>query len=222
MADEKRSLGFCEGKLELREASKGKKMITGQAIVYERESDAIHGYYVEVIKRGALDNADMSRVVAHTNHDGRQLLGTSWGGTLRMLDTASALEYEVDVPDTTAGRDTSVYMERGDIAGSSFAFIVGDKEGDVVWVDRSEDKLLPLREVYRIKSLHDVSPVTTPAYPDAKSALRNLEGWQEETRAAAQKVADDAKELVDIEQRKLKADGDTLAAINNQLKLKGQ
>lgn len=219
MADKKRiqerTVSFNKGEVKLRDNTDGKKMITGQAIVYERESDPIYGSYIEVIKRGALDDADISRVVARTGHDNNNLLGTSWAGTLRLLDTASALEYEVDIPDTNAGRDTEVYMERGDIAASSFAFI-SDTSAEV-WVDRSNEKMLPILEIHKIKSLHDVSPVLNPAYPDATSRLRSFDEWCTRT---AEEALEKTKEVE--KQEKNRADSDILTAIHNQLKLKKQ
>ena len=140
MEEEVRSLSYMDGRIEMRKTEDGKRMIVGEAIVYERESDPIYGYYIEVIKRGALDEAKMDRVVARTNHNDDLLLGTSWAKTLRLQDSPSALRYEVDIPDTTAGRDTEVLMERGDIAGSSFAFTIQEDN----WIDRSDDKMLPI------------------------------------------------------------------------------
>jgi HK97 family phage prohead protease len=208
---EVRNLSYVEGRIEMRADANGNKMITGEAIVYERESNPIYGYYVEIIKRGALDEAKMDRVVARTNHDDGVLLGTTWAETLRLTDSPSALRYEVDVPDTTAGRDTAVYMERGDIAGSSFAFTVAEDN----WIDRSEDKMLPIREIVKIDRLFDVSPVINPAYPDATSALRNLESWQDAEKA---KVA--AATAEQERSDKIKAESATLLAIHNHKKIK--
>ena len=215
MADkiENRHYSFVEGEIELRAATDGKKMITGEAIVYERESLPIHGMYIEIIKRGALNEADMSKVIARTNHDNGQILGTSWSGTLRLMDTASALRYEVDIPNTTAGRDTEALMERGDIAGSSFAFISDERSEK--WIDRSEQGMLPILEVHKIKSLHDVSPVLTPAYPDAKSALRSFDAWKQRT------AEEEAEKLRQVEEeKKLIADSESLAAIHSHKKYK--
>ena len=208
MADKKaevRDLSYVDGRIELRADADGNKMITGEAIVYERESNPIYGYYIEVIKRGALDDADISRVVARTNHDDGVLLGTTWAGTLRLTDSPSALRYEVDIPDTTAGRDTEVYMQRGDIAGSSFAFTVAEDN----WIDRSADKMLPIREITKIDHLYDVSPVINPAYPDASSALRHLNDWEEAEKAKADKT-----KAEQTRKEEIKAESKTLAAIH--------
>jgi hypothetical protein len=43
-------------------------------------------------------------------------------GSLRLTDDRSELAYEIDLPDTTAGRDAAHLLERGDIKGSSIGF----------------------------------------------------------------------------------------------------
>jgi HK97 family phage prohead protease len=197
--NKERNIGFHEGDIQLRaNPDGGATMIIGTAIVYERESEPIYGMYVEVIKRDALKNTDMSRVVARTGHDDNNLLGTTMGNTLRLRDSAEGLHYEVDIPDTTAGRDTQVYMKRGDIQGSSFAFI--SDSSTEVWTEREGQ--LPLLEIYDIKGLYDVSPVINPAYRDSTSALRGYDAWTQEKQDAAKAIKDE-------EQRKLKADIDT-------------
>jgi len=203
---ETREVSYADAKVELRANEDGTKIISGQAIVFERESKPIYGAYIEVIKRGALDNANMERVVARTGHDDRQLLGTTMGETLRLLVTSEALVYDVDVPDTVAGRDTAVYIERGDIAGSSFAFVPEYRDGGVSWIDRSDEGLLDIREIHKIKALYDVSPVINPAYADSSVGLREHKEFRE--------GLDNDKE------KELRAKSDTLAAEHEQLKLK--
>jgi HK97 family phage prohead protease len=208
---QERTIGWHDGGIKLRaNPDGGATMIIGTAIVYERESEPIYGMYVEVIKRDALKDADMTRVVARTGHDDNNLLGTTMGGTLRLRDSAEGLHYEVDIPDTTAGRDTQVYMERGDIQGSSFAFI--SDHTTEVWTEREGQ--LPLLEIYNIKGLYDVSPVINPAYRDSSSALRGFNAWEEsketEKTAAADKV---------VKERELKADSDSLLALHKHKKI---
>lgn len=204
---EERQIGFCESKVELRASEDGGvKRIVGEAIVFERESNPIYGEFIEVIKAGALNEADMSRVVARTNHNDGQLLGTSWAGTMRMNIHDGGLSYEVDVPDTVPGRDTETYISRGDIAGSSFAFVPDYDNDGVKWVDRSAQGLLDLREIYKIKAIYDVSPVINPAYPSASAGLREHQEFRKELEQKTQREID--------EERENKANSDTLLAIH--------
>lgn len=207
---EKREFLINSQAVELREGEDGKNMIVGEAIVFNRESNAIYGQFVEKIMPGALDEADMSRVMARTNHNTNELLGTIQGGTLRLIKTERGLSYEVDVPDTTAGRDAKVYVERGDIQGSSFAFEV-DYETER-WIDRSAEKLLPLREIYDIRKVHDVSPVVNPAYPSSTAGLRS----EDDNYPMALRSMDKWKENVD----KIQSDKELREMEMNQVELR--
>src|SRR5688572_16918348 len=63
------------------------------------------------------------------NHDPNMLLGRAGAGTLRLSTDARGLRYEIDIPDTTVGRDVATSIARGDLAGSSFAFSINGKAG---------------------------------------------------------------------------------------------
>ena len=106
-------------------------------------------------------------MVCRWNHDDAALLGRTASGTLRLDVDADGLLYECDLPDTAAGRDVAALAARGDVRASSFAFtVVGDEWGVT-------EQGFPLRTLTAV-ALHDVAPVTTPAYPDASAALRSL------------------------------------------------
>jgi hypothetical protein len=51
-------------------------------------------------------------------------VGRTKSGTLKLKDTPSGLTTENILPDTTAGNDLKILIERGDIRGMSFAFTV--------------------------------------------------------------------------------------------------
>lgn len=140
---------------------------SGYAAVFETRSQNLGGF-VEVVKPTAfsktLQEAD---VVALRNHDPAKLLGRVSAGTLRLAVDERGLHYDIDLPDTTEGRDTAVLLERGDIVGSSFGFrTIRDS-----WA-KADDGLVQrsLEEV----ALRDVGPVTFPAYSEAPAALRSL------------------------------------------------
>lgn len=178
----------------LGEEGNEEQRIVGRALTYEVESMPIQGKYTEVIKRGALDKADMTQAVARAIHSNAALLGTVRSGTLLLRAHADGMDYEVSVPNTTAGKDAAVYVERGDYSGSSFAYI--PDLNTIKWVTRSGQ--LPMREVYNIIGVYDVSPVINPAYPETTTALRELETMEAE----------------DLLQEKLKAESASLTAIH--------
>ena len=119
------------------------------------------GGFREVIKRGAFDSVLTNDVRAYFNHDPNYILGRTGAGTLKLSTTEKGLRYVLDVPDTSAGRDLVVSMQRGDITQSSFAFQV-EKDS---W--HTDSSLGEIRTIESVKRLYDVSPVSLPAYPDA-------------------------------------------------------
>lgn len=134
----------------------------------------------EIIEPGAFDDVLKDDVRALFNHDSSAILARSKNGegTLSIGVDETGLWYRFSPPDTQAGRDLTVSLERGDIDQSSFGFLV-EKEGEK-W-ERSRDGDGPtiyVRTIKKISRLFDVSPVTFPAYADATVALRSLEEFQ--------------------------------------------
>ena len=156
------------GRVELRASENGPGVLVGYAAVFNKRSQNLGGF-VEEIDPQAFNKSlgDGVPVVARFNHNSDFLLGTSEAETLRMEVDGTGLRYEVDLPDTTAGRDISVLAARGDVRFSSFAFRTIKDE----WGVTEED--FPLR---RLKAVHliDVAPVVSPAYRDTTAGLRSL------------------------------------------------
>lgn len=159
---------YTSGLVELRKADSGLGVLTGYAAVYNKRSQNLGGF-VEVVAPTAFNKsiADGLDVLARYNHDDNYLIGRTSSGTLRVGNDANGLPYEVDLPDTTVGRDLAVLAERGDVTQSSFAFITMDDE----W--GTTESGFPLRTLTSVK-LVDVAPVNTPAYLDTTAGMRSL------------------------------------------------
>lgn len=141
---------------------KGKDVVIGHAAVFNTLSEDLGGFR-EMIKPGAFDEVLDNDVRAYFNHDPNYLLGRTSAGTLRLSVDDKGLRYELDVPDTTAGRDLKENMRVGNITQSSFAFTIG-RDGDT-W-ERGENGK-DMRVINKVDRLWDVSPVSIPAYPSA-------------------------------------------------------
>ena len=135
----------------------------------------------ERIAPGAFDRAlkDKQDVRALFNHDADQVLGRTVAGTLKLSADKRGLKYEIDPPDTQVARDLLITIERGDISGSSFAFVVRKQEF-------AEGEQVSIR-VIKDLDLFDVGPVTYPAYSatsigirseDAEEGVRAYEQWK--------------------------------------------
>jgi HK97 family phage prohead protease len=144
----------------------GARKIGGYGAVFNSET-VIGGEFREKIAPGAFSKAIGGDVRSFFNHNSALILGRTKSGTLRIWEDERGLRYEVDLPDTQAGRDLAVSMERGDVDGSSFAFRVTKQSWD-------ESRDMPLRTIEEAE-LFEVGPVTVPAYDDATVALRSLD-----------------------------------------------
>ena len=146
-----------------------KPVIYGYAAKFGVRSDDLGGW-VEVIAPTAFDAhlATNPDVRALFNHDANLILGRTSAGTLKVSKDDVGVGYEIDPPDTTAGRDLVTSMKRGDVSQSSFGFMCQDAS----W-DYDEVKGIDVRTVKQAQ-LTDVSPVVFPAYPQATSGVRSL------------------------------------------------
>ncbi|WP_336799571.1 HK97 family phage prohead protease [Kaistia sp. MMO-174] len=148
--------------------------VSGYAATFGDVAD-IGGYFKEVLARGAftktLQKAD---VRAYFDHDRGRVLGRTTAGTLRLQEDAKGLAVEIDLPDTSDGRDIRTLIERGDISGMSFGFVVLRQEWD-------ESGEIPLRTILEVE-LREVSIVSEPAYDGTSIALRSLDSARKEKR----------------------------------------
>lgn len=129
------------------------------------DTEARIGSFTETIKPGAFRaSMDSGRdILALADHDPQAVLGRTRSGTLRLAEDAHGLRFELQMPDTQAGRDLVALAERGDLGGCSFGFTV-PKGGDA-WSGEHRE----LRSV----ELHEVSIVQSwPAYAGTEIALR--------------------------------------------------
>ncbi|BEV45986.1 HK97 family phage prohead protease [Afipia carboxidovorans] len=191
--DEQRSL---VRQVEYRAGEGGTGTVAGYAAVFGDTAD-IGGYFREIIARGAFTNTLRSADVrAYFDHDRGRVLGRSTSGTLRLKEDQKGLAVEIDLPDTSDGRDVRALIERGDISGMSFGFSVLRQE----W-DETVDP--PTRTILEV-ALREVSIVSEPAYEGTSIALRSLEDARNERRqqnfnAAAKRIG--MKVSVDLRTR---------------------
>lgn len=141
-------------RLEERAAPVG-RLFSGYAARFDSPSEPLP--FVETIARGAFARSLASGrdIKAFTNHDDGRLLGTTASGTLRLREDDRGLAVELDLPDTSDGRDVAELTRRGDLYGMSFGFKV---QRDRWSPDGTRRELLDV-------DLYEVSPVTGwPAY----------------------------------------------------------
>lgn len=195
-AIERRSAFASPARCEQRGDSAG-HVLVGHAAVFDQwttlyESNAY--VWREVIRPGAFANAlrEAPDVPALWNHRSECLLGRTTSGTCRVSEDSRGLAVEIDLPDTTLGRDLATLMDRGDVSRMSFAF-VARAGGQKVTIREENGRVIEERELTDL-DLYDVSPVTTPAYDGTDCALRD-----EGARRAA--LASDRRKAVAMSRR---------------------
>lgn len=104
---------------------------------------------------------------ALVDHDAAKLLGRTSNGTLRVAPGEKGLAVEMDLPDTSYGRDIRTLVARRDIRGLSFGFKV--REGGQRFLKEGG---LTVRELHDI-DLREISVVSLPAYADTDVAIRS-------------------------------------------------
>ncbi|MGU3576716.1 HK97 family phage prohead protease [Brucellaceae bacterium C25G] len=136
--------------VELR--AKGRKL-EGYAATFNKAANI--GRTTETIAAGAFARSLRSRsdVLALVDHDPSRVLARTRSNTLRLSEDSHGLAFELDLPDTQAGRDVLALAERGDLGGMSFGFTALDEQRD--------GNMRELRAV----QLHEISVVLAwPAY----------------------------------------------------------
>lgn len=158
MADfERRSLA-----IEIR--AKGRRL-EGYAATFGAEARI--GAMVETIRPGAFAATLAAKpdVLALVDHDPSRVLARTRSGTLRLAEDSRGLAFDLDLPDTTHGRDLLALAERNDLGGMSFAFKV--RPG-------GESRTRERRELLAV-DLFEVSVVQAfPAYEGTSVTARSV------------------------------------------------
>lgn len=143
------------------------KTLSGYAAVFN--SEAVLGDFTEVIRHGAFAKslATGSNIRALYHHQGDALLGTTRGGTLKLMEDSHGLAFTLALPDTSHGRDLAVLVDRGDIQGCSFGFRVAP--GGDRWEQRAGQMVRELLNV----DLMEITLTADPAYQDTSVAMRS-------------------------------------------------
>lgn len=143
----------------------------------------------EIIERTAFDEADMTDIRALFNHNPDLVMGRTTNNTLRWSWDGDKIRAEVDLPENFPAYQLEL-MERGDVTGASFGFVVNmgdDKEYE--W-KREKDGILGTLK--RAKKVYDFSVVTFPFF-DATEGSVGLRSAFEEFAANAE-IVDNAVE----------------------------
>lgn len=194
---EQRSYSF-----EIRaEETEAGNIITGRPIVYNSRTDL--GWFDEIIEPGALNNTDLTDVRFLVNHDTSKIpLARSRrnnGNSTMQLTTDNdglGIRVTLDIENNSEARALYSAVQRGDISGMSFMFVIRDEE----WENLDSDH--PTRHIKDISTVVEVSAVTFPAYEStkinarSKEALENARSAVDTTRQRSEQSLDSDLELL--------------------------
>lgn len=176
--------------------------LEGTPIVYDAWTDL--GWYDEQIQRGALDNTDLTDVRFLINHNTDMIplarsRNNNENSTMQMTVDEGGMNIRVnlDVENNSDARSLYSAVERGDIDGMSFMFVV---DGEL-WEEEESDH--PRRTITDIEKVFEVSAVTFPAYEQTSISARGLADALESAKASLESVRAE-KRAIDDKKRKIR------------------
>jgi HK97 family phage prohead protease len=155
--------------LEVR--AKGRRL-EGYAALFNTEARV--GDFTETIAVGAFAGSLSRDILALLDHDPGRILARTKSKTLRLAEDTRGLAFDLDVPDTSHGRDVLALAERGDLGGMSFGFIVA-KDGERWNGTKRELRAVDLREI----SVVSAWPAYDGTIVNARMRTRQSDEWMD-------------------------------------------
>jgi HK97 family phage prohead protease len=154
--------------IELRSEEGKPSVLVGYAALFNSRSLDLGGFF-EVIRKGAFKRSLEANddILALAHHDRSRPLARRSKGTLKLEEDDKGLRVEITLNDSSSARDVLADVKSGNIEGMSFSFSTINDE-----VTRADG--IVLRELIDVE-LHEVSPVTMPAYPETSIAARSVQ-----------------------------------------------
>lgn len=162
---------------KIRKDKEGKpRFISGYAAVFYREATPATEYvlyddFIERIQPGTFSRAIKEGHDARAlfNHNSEALLGRVANNTVKLTEDEIGLRFDIPVNMEDVDHQRVITkIQRGDLTGCSFAF----SNAAATWEDRTDGaKTVSIRNITDV-DLHDVGPVTYPAYEATEVGLR--------------------------------------------------
>lgn len=142
--------------------------LVGNPIVYDTPTTIKDpaGDYIEIIKKGALEGANLSDVRLFYNHDVNKVPLARTPRTMQLEITPAGLKMKAELANTTDAKAVYEAVKRGDLSGMSFAFKVA--AGGSRYNASTNTRIIT-----KIEKVLECSVVPFPAYPTASVEARN-------------------------------------------------
>lgn len=159
----------------IRETEEKERYLEGYFIRFNEETELWPGVYEEVTSDSITDSLKANDIRCLFNHDTSIVLGRTGNNTLELRKDDLGLFGRVKInQNDKQAMDILARIERGDINACSFGFNIIKEE-----MENRDDGTVKfvLKEI----DLHEVSPVTFPAYPTTsiQARKRDIKQYQE-------------------------------------------
>jgi HK97 family phage prohead protease len=160
----RRIIFTTDARLAVTPSADGKPaVLVGYPIVWNVLSTDRGGYRVRLLPNSA-QFATPTHALRH--HDWRDVLGCTENGTLRLTPDTFGVRCEIDLPDTSVGRDVAVLIARKDIRGMSFAMVDTPDSTEITENDQT---------ILNVKSFlcDEVTVTASPAFAETTVAIQD-------------------------------------------------
>jgi len=157
------------------------------------------GGFVERIASGAFDGAIDDPVVGLFNHNPDKLLART-PDTMKLKENDTGLLYDMLLGTDEVARFVAEKVQRRDLTGSSFAFIIAE-DGDT-W-EKGDDGIVK-RTITNIERVFDVGPVTFPAYEATSVSARSMEAALNFMESATGPIGPDDAAKIELLERRIR------------------
>lgn len=152
------------------------RFIEGYFIRFNEETELWDGVFEEVAPEAVDDSLKNNDIRCLFNHDTNIVLGRTGNGTLELRKDEKGLFGRVKInPNDKQALDIYARIERGDINACSFGFNIISEE-----IQNRDDGTVKF--ILRKIDLHEVSPVTFPAYSTTSIEARKKDLEQHKQR----------------------------------------
>lgn len=180
---------------QLRAEASDEGIVEGYASVYNQKTN-IGDWFYEIIERGAFDNTDLTDVLLFTNHDMNKIplarsRKNNGNSTMQLTPDEIGLKMRanIDIENNAESKTLNSAIQRGDIDGMSFRFLIGDEEWENL------DTNMPTRHIKSISKVIEVSAVNIPAYDGTSIYMRNGDVSLDNERQALDSVLEEKRSL---------------------------
>ena len=177
--------------------------LDGTPIVYEAWTDL--GWYDERIADGALADTDLKDVRFLVNHNTDMIplarsRNNNENSTMQMsVEDGVGMHIRVNLDTENNAEAKALYsaVQRGDISGMSFMFLVDSDS----WEEIESDH--PKRTITSIRKVMEVSAVTFPAYDQTSISARGLDSALDNAKSSLEQVRAEKRSL-EIQKQKIR------------------